>query len=179
MPRKKKVPADYSVLTEGEQLELNKEAKELAAQADAAEIESAAEKIRRDRGAAPKDIELLSKAERDELLKDAAQHVLAERRRVAKEAFLKDAIANERRKLMPEEELVTFHINLAEFCPYLMVDGRIYYHGQTVTVPKAKADSMRDTIARGWEHQGEIEGKSRKTYRKQMEPVLSGKQVSL
>jgi hypothetical protein len=48
------------------------------------------------------------------------------------------------------------------------VDGKIFIHGQTVTVSKREYDSLREMIARGQQHQAEIDGKDSNFYRKKL-----------
>ena len=49
----------------------------------------------------------------------------------------------------------------------LRIDDVIYHNGATYTVGERLYNTMREMIHRGWEHQREIDGKDRNTYRQQ------------
>jgi hypothetical protein len=77
-----------------------------------------------------------------------------------------------------KEPRVTITLDLAEHSDRLRIDDKIYLHGGTYTVPQSLGDVMREMIARGWEHQREIDGKDRNAYRKQanlhLNPQMQG-----
>lgn len=74
---------------------------------------------------------------------------------------------------IPGEEMFTLTLDMYEGADRIMIDSKIYLNGATYTVNKRTYDTMREMIARGWEHQREIEGKDRNAYRKQANIVIS------
>lgn len=68
---------------------------------------------------------------------------------------------------IPDEEEFTLTLNLYEGSDRIILDGKHYMHGQTVTVGKRTYDTLSEIIARGWAHQREIEGKDENAYRKE------------
>lgn len=71
------------------------------------------------------------------------------------------------------EEMVTLTLDMYPGAGDLRLDGKIYRHGQTITVTKRVADSVLEVIARGWRHQEEIDGKAHNFYKPRL-AVLSG-----
>lgn len=74
------------------------------------------------------------------------------------------------------EEQVTLTLDMYPGAEELRIDNRVYRHGQTITIGKRQADSIREMIARGWRHQEEIEGKVRNTYKPHLN-IISGKHL--
>lgn len=87
-----------------------------------------------------------------------------------KKAATDALIAEETRRLEQEEglvtgnevkdEMVSIHLDLAEHSSRIVLSGTPYYHGQTYTVPRHVADTLREIQSRGHDHQSEIEGKN-------------------
>jgi len=71
------------------------------------------------------------------------------------------------------EEMMTISLNMYPGADRMVIDGKIYQHGATYTVNKRLYDTMQDIVARGWDHQAEIEGKDRNFYRKQSNILIS------
>lgn len=71
-----------------------------------------------------------------------------------------------------KEPTVTFTLDLAEHSDRITIDGKIYLHGATYTLPQSVYNGVREAIYRGWEHQREIDGKDRNAYRKQANLIL-------
>lgn len=59
-----------------------------------------------------------------------------------------------------KDEMVDVTIDLAEHSDNIKLDGRQYWHGRTYPVPRHVADTLRDIMARGWNHQDEVDGKN-------------------
>ena len=75
-----------------------------------------------------------------------------------------------------KDELVSITIDLPEFAPSIIVNSEPYYHGQTYTVQRHIADSLREQQARSWNHQNEIEGKGiADRFRRPHNRIISGK----
>ena len=113
------------------------------------------------------DMTLLSSEDKARLRSKAQQDVEKERKDAAEKAFLAQALDEERREKGVDEELVTFTLDLAEFSDRIVLDSVHFMHGQTYTVPRSKYDSMREIAFRTWQHQLEIDGKSKKMMRPQ------------
>lgn len=109
----------------------------------------------------PADFSVLTATDQMRLRKEAEDIVAAERKKAAEAAFLDQLLDEERRSTGVEEELVSITLNLAEFCDRVTLDGRIYMQGKTYTVPVSVFDTLRDIAFRTWQHQDEIDGKSR------------------
>lgn len=57
------------------------------------------------------------------------------------------------------DEMVEIHLDLAEFAADIRINGVIYPHGGTFTVPRHVANTMREIQSRGHIHQNELDGK--------------------
>src|SRR5262249_55713353 len=79
--------------------------------------------------------------------------VFAEQKASAEKLLLKEMIAEERAKLIPQEELVEIVIDLPAYAEHLLIDGKYYYHGSKVPVTRAQAASIRENMARCWVHE--------------------------
>lgn len=72
------------------------------------------------------------------------------------DALYADYVEAERRARDPEQEIKWITLDLAGHSDRITLDGTIYFHGMTRPVPKAVYDSLRDIVARGWEHESEV-----------------------
>ncbi len=104
-----------------------------------------------DRSLVPK--EMLAKAREQALLKQA--RLMAE----AELGISSDDMPVQKGPLGDEGEMEEVFINFADFIDRITLDGVTYMHGRTYELPKAKADVVREQMARSWRHQAEIEGK--------------------
>ncbi len=107
------------------------------------------------------DMNLLSFEEQQKIREEVARAVELEKAEVARKAFREQALEEARRAGGIEEELVTFTLDLAEFADRLVIDGVIYFHGRTYTVPMSAFKSMAEMAFRTHGHQLELDGKSR------------------
>lgn len=114
----------------------------------------------------------LSEEERERILKKAYEHVEAEYKRKAEEAFLDTAIAHEKRKRIPAEQFVDVLIDLPGHAVRLLLDGVEFIHGFTYRVPQSQAASMREQMQNCWQHEDEVGGANRHFYRKPRELKL-------
>lgn len=115
------------------------------------------------------DTSLLTKEEQDLILRKAKDEVQKERADAASKAFLEKALAAERQKggLAPaEEEIVPILIDVPGFSPGLNINNRMFFHGVTYQVPISRARDMMSMMARAWEHENEVGGANRDSYRK-------------
>ena len=72
------------------------------------------------------------------------------------EALYLQYLEEERRALDPQQETKYIQLDMAGHADRIMLDGVVYFHGITYAVPKGKYDTLRDIVARGWEHESEI-----------------------
>lgn len=115
----------------------------------------------RPRKEAPVDFNLLTPEEQLKIRAEVSGIVDAEKTDAARKAFREQALAEARRTAGIEEELVTFTLDLAEFADRIMLDGVVYFHGRTYTVPRSQYESMSEIAFRTHGHQLELDGKSR------------------
>lgn len=62
------------------------------------------------------------------------------------------------------DELVDVYLNMADFQSSIILDNVHYVPGRSYKVPQRVADVFHETMARGWRHQAEIEGKDRSNF---------------
>jgi hypothetical protein len=102
-----------------------------------------------------------------EELRAKARSKVEKERTAAAEAQLLDQFEKEERQAGGlDEELVTIFLDFAPYCDRAMLDGVIYFNGQTKTVRASVADVLNEMMQRTWQHQSEIDGKSENFYRK-------------
>ncbi len=97
--------------------------------------------------------EMLAKAREAALLKQA--RIMAEQEL----GISSEDIPVQKGPLGDEGEMEEVFINFADFIDRITLDGVTYMHGRQYTLPKSKADVVREQMARSWRHQAEIEGK--------------------
>lgn len=107
------------------------------------------------------DFSMLSIEDQLHIREDVARETEAEKLEIAKRAFREQVREEARREAGIDEENVTFTLDLAEFADRLLIDGRIYFHGRTYTVPRSVYNSMSEMAFRTHGHQLELDGKSR------------------
>ncbi len=105
------------------------------------------------------DLTLLSNDEQTEIRAKAKAKVLAERKLASEDALMEEALAEERRGVGLEESLHEITLDLPEYADRLNIDGTIYFHGRSYTVPMGLFNVMREQVQRMWGHQDEIDGK--------------------
>ena len=106
--------------------------------------------------------DLLTPLEKEETLARAKAHVDEQRKKAAIDRLFQEAVKAEENAYDPNEEIVSWTVDLPEYTPCITVNGRIsYYHGLTYEVPLAV---YRDMLSQQWQaqcHQREIDGKRR------------------
>lgn len=115
---------------------------------------------------------LLSDAEKAALRERALERVAKERKEHAMDAFLEQEIAQARKAHLPAQEIKYISLDMAGHADRIMIDGVVYFHGQTYEVPKCLYDVLAEVVARGWEHEDEIGGANRNSYRKPRSTAL-------
>lgn len=56
----------------------------------------------------------------------------------------------------PDEKVENFTLDLAGHSDRIMLDGVVYFHGQTYAVPYGVKATLKEIVARGWDHEAEI-----------------------
>lgn len=112
------------------------------------------------------DTSILDKETIDKLRLKAKNKVEAERKAAAEAKLLEQFTLEERQQGGLEEEMVTVYLDFAPYCDRAMLDGVIYFNGQTKTVRSSVADVLNEMMSMTWKHQSEIDGKSENFYRK-------------
>lgn len=92
----------------------------------------------------------------------AREEVKKRRRDAAERRALDDAIREEERAYDPSQQFEDVTIDLAQYAPCVTIDGVMFFHGLTYSVPYGVARSIADITARTWEHQNEIDGRRRR-----------------
>jgi hypothetical protein len=105
---------------------------------------------------------LLTPAQKDELRKQARDHVRDKIVKKAMEEFKAAAIAEEERALVPDEKTEYVSIDLPDHAAFIRLDNVVFFHGLTYEVSYLVARTMADVMARAWEHQHEIDGHRRR-----------------
>lgn len=125
---------------------------------------------------------LLTEEDRAQIKEKAREHVKAERRKKAEAKALAEAIREEEISYNPFEQTEDVTIVLAPYVAakmnnssFISLDGRMFFHGVTYTVPYSVARSLEDIMARGWEHEREIKGERRKAdvSRRPLQPTIA------
>jgi hypothetical protein len=96
----------------------------------------------------------------------AKAKVDAERTKAAEDQMLAEFENEERQAGGSDEPLVDVYIDFAPYADRAMIDGVIYFAGQTKTVRESVALLLNEMMAATWKHQSEIDGKSENFYRR-------------
>jgi hypothetical protein len=108
---------------------------------------------------------ILTNAEVREAQEKAHKRVAADSKKEAMKAVEEAAYLKERgspnlRTGDPvRDELVDIALDLAEHSDRITLNGMSYMHGQTYTVPRHIADTLREIQSRGHDHQTDLDGK--------------------
>lgn len=112
----------------------------------------------------------------------ARKEMLADQVAAAKASLLDE----EKQRLLVEEgvstgssaldEIVSITLDLADHTDKLVVNFAPYWHGITYTVPRHVANSLREQMWRGWQHQHILDGKGiAESYQRQRVSSISPK----
>lgn len=109
---------------------------------------------------------ILSEETKEQIRQEVRKKLAIERRKSAMQLFRDQ---EERRLRMEEgmvvggvqDQMVTITLDLAKHSACLLVNLQPYWHGHTYTVPRHVANSLAEQQFRGWQHQYEIDGKTR------------------
>lgn len=93
---------------------------------------------------------------KDALRAKAREQIDREVEEKTADVLFQEYLEAERRARDPEQEMKWITLDLAGHSDRITLDGTIFFHGMTRAVPKNVYDSLRDIVARGWEHESEI-----------------------
>jgi hypothetical protein len=102
----------------------------------------------------------------EELRIKAKANVDAERKRAAEAQLLEEMELEERRANGTVEPVEDIYIDLAPYADRIMIDGIIYFQGHTKTVPRGRAEVIREMMQATWRHQSIVDGKAEDFYRR-------------
>lgn len=112
------------------------------------------------------DTSILDPKRIEELRAKAKESVDKERKVAAEAQLLEQFKLEERQAGGLEEEKVEVFIDLAPYADRIMLDGVIYFNGQTKTVRASVAAVMLEMMSATWKHQSIVDGKQEDFYRK-------------
>lgn len=108
-------------------------------------------------GLSAKEKRTIEKEVRAEIAKEAKAKMAAEYRASIK-SELKQKQLFQAGKDAEGEDVHEIRIELAKFSLYLMLDGKVYYHGHTYKFTGKQAAVVKDQMYRTWLHDSEIHG---------------------
>lgn len=109
----------------------------------------------------PVDYSVLSKTEREALTQTAQQSVDEAVKQKASDAYFAKETERLRRKHIPSEQYVRIVIDSAPYVPYFMLDGVQFFNGYEYQVVRSQAAVLTEQMQRSWQHQDEVDGRSR------------------
>jgi len=120
---------------------------------------------------------LLSAKEIEEAKAKAAERVAAAMKKAAVDKIIADEenrlkrLAGAKTGIADMDEPVEVTVDLPEFCPDIRINGTIYNHGRTYTVPRHMANGLREIMQRARRHQDVLDGKSMEEMYRASRPV--------
>ena len=127
--------------------------------------------------AAKIDFELLSAEDKLRIQEEVLAQARAERKLAAEAEYKRIALDEARREEGLEEEMISFVLDLAEFADRVTIDGKIFFHGRSYTVPRSVYQLLTEMAYRTHYHQHEIDGKSMTRWRGWDDPRIGAKAV--
>ena len=126
----------------------------------------------------PTDISMLTAEEKEALFEQARASVLEEMKQDARDKYFADAMAKVRRSHTPKDQIIDVFIDIAPFLPYIAIDQVQYFHGYTYPVERSRALVLYEQMQRSWQHQDEIDGRSRfNPYRRAQNVTIGPRQI--
>jgi len=118
-------------------------------------------------------LDLLDKEERAALTDQARKSLIEEMTQDARDQYFAAELKRLRQEQIPDEMVEPLLIDVASYVPFLMIDGVQFFHGYTYQVTRGLRAVLMEQMQRSWEHQDELDGRSRtEAYRKPMNVVL-------
>ena len=122
----------------------------------------------------PTNIAMLTDQEKEALFEQARQSVLEEMKQDARDAYFEQALQKVRRGHTPKDQIIAVFVDIAPFLPYIAIDGVQYFHGYTYDVERSRGLVLYEQMQRSWQHQDEIDGRSRFNPYRRMQDVKIG-----
>lgn len=119
------------------------------------------------------DTSLLSQEERDAIGKRATAAAAKELKQRQEDEFYKASLQAAREANDPDEALESFTLDLAGHSDRITLDGTVYFHGRTYEVSMRLKQTLKDIVARTWEHEDEVGGVNRDQHRPVRSVALS------
>lgn len=108
---------------------------------------------------------VLSVEEMEALEKQAAQEVQEELKADTAKTFLEEKKKELKKRALfrhgknvDGKDTASIRLDLSPNSPYISLDGQVFYHGHTYTLPREKVAVLQDQMYRGWLHEAEIHG---------------------
>lgn len=118
----------------------------------------------------PEDLALLTADEIKALEAEAAAEATDEHKETLKARVKASFKAAKRRELSGEtdedEPSRTIMLDLAPHSNQIMLDGKVFFHGQTYEVSENVYKTLSEIQARGWDHEDEVGNANQKAYRR-------------
>lgn len=109
---------------------------------------------------------VLTEAELEAIEKQARNEIEAEAKKKAKALALEAAKMRLRQQSGLNEESEQVFVDVAPYADRITIDGVVYLQTGTYTVRRGVAATMYEIMAKTWNHQAEIDGKSENFYRR-------------
>lgn len=92
--------------------------------------------------------------------------VAKEQEEKSADALYEQFLEEERRALDPQYETKYIVLDLAEHSDRITLDGTVFFHGDRYAVSLPVYQSLKEIVARGWDHERETQGHTRFNPRK-------------
>lgn len=116
---------------------------------------------------------LLTEDDKASIVKRASEIIAKEARQKQEDEFFEQELARQRASRDPTQTVREIMLDLAPHSDRIMIDGIVYFHGQRYQVSEPLYCTLKDIMARGWEHEAEVGGVNRDQYRPVPGHVLS------
>lgn len=115
--------------------------------------------------------DLLSPEEKEALRQQAREDFIEARKKEQADQFYRDALAEERRKGDPAQQLVPVFLQLPGSANYIMIDGQQYFTDTVYNeVPIKRAHVLIEQMTRAWAHEEQTEVRDSKGRRRWRPP---------
>ena len=109
----------------------------------------------------PVKLSLLTAEEKAALTKEAEQAVADQRKSQASTAYFDQELERLRQEHIPAAQMVNIVIDSAPYIQEFRLDHMIFMNCYEYTVPLPQALVLQEQMQRSWQHQDEIDGRSR------------------
>lgn len=124
---------------------------------------------------------ILTPADIAEINEEAAEQVRAAQRKEARNALLAETKAHLKREAVLEMkrgaargDMIDVTLDLAEYAPFIRLDGEVFWHGSTYRVGRNVAKVLQEQQQRSWQHERSLSGQETAFFR-QRQTILNGR----